>query len=464
MVHPLVGQNSTERVITFEEALSATFENNASIRAAESGVRAAEQQRRAAIGLRFPSIAVGGAYAWLGDDVAIDLNGVKQGVLKGAESLLPVLDPALGEAVQGLLGPIGRQNWEYVLQRRSVASIGGTITAPIFTGGRINVANRAARIGEKMAESELQGVRGILISQLVERYFGLLLSSHAVEVRRQVVEGIDRHLADAVALEKNGVIAASERLYVEYKASEARRNLQKAQLTERTAREALANTLGGVVAQPVTAMFVVEKPEDAALFATSALENSPLLHQAHLQEGLAREGVRLQRAEFFPQIAAMGAASFYNWQVSGMLPRWAIGVGANFKIFNGLRREYNYSAAKHTLRSAQAMVSKAEGDIVLLVESLHAEMISSLALLHSIEASIRFAEEYLRSKRAAFCQGMATSADLIDAELNLAGARIERLEAAYKFDVALARLLEASGLSQEFTNYIKRADARTITF
>lgn len=452
------------RVLTFEEALMVAGDNNMIIQAAESSVRAAGQERRAAIGLRAPTIAVSGAYTWLGDDVAIDLNGVKRGVVKGVEGLLPALDPALGQTLQGVLAPLSSRNWEFVLQRRSLASVGGTVTVPIFTGGRINVANRAARLGEKIARNELCGVRGNLITQLVERYFGVLLARHAVDVRRQVVEGLDQHLADACALERNGVIAASERLYVEYKVAEARRDLQKAQLTERTAGEALSNTLGGGVAMPVTAMFVVENPESEEFFTTMALENNTLLRQAQLQEQLARENVRLQRADFFPQVAAMGAASFYNWQVSGLVPRWAVGVGASFKIFDGLNREFRYSAARHTLRSVESLVAKAGSDVVLLVESLYAEMMNSLALLHSIEASMNFAQEYLRSKRIAFAEGMTSSSELVDAELNLAKARIERLEAAYRFDTALARLLEATGSSEEFVDYIKRDDARAITF
>lgn len=335
---------------------------------------------------------------------------------------------------------------------------------PIFTGGRINVANRVAQIDEKIAESELENLRGGLMAQLVERYFGVLLAHHAVEVRRQVAEGLARHLADARALENNGVIAASERLYVEYKVAEAERDMQRALLVERTAREALSNTLGGRDAQPITAMFVVEEPESVDFFVQQALDSNALLRQAHLQTDLARENVRLQRADFFPQVVAMGAASFYNWQVSGIVPRWAVGVGVNLKLFNGLTREYKYSAARHMLRKVESIVSKAESDIVLLVESSYAEMMSQLALLRSIEASMTFAEEYLRSKRVAFAQGISPSSELIDAELNLAKVRIERLETAYKFDVALARLLDVAGVGEEFTEYIGRVDARVISY
>ncbi len=459
-----VAQSTKTGMLSFDEALAITLENNMAVQAAEASVRAAEQERRAAIGLRAPTIAINGAYNWLGDDMAIDFNGIKDVVSKGAEVIIPTLEPGLGQALQGLAAPIFARNWEFVLQKRNLASIGGTISVPIFTGGRINVANRAAQIGKKMADRELQYVRRGLTTQLVERYFGVTLARYAVQVRHQVLEGIVKHLADAIALENNGMIAASERLYVEYKVAEAERELQKAQLEERTAQDALKNTLGGFSADPVTTIFVIDNPEDVSFFVRQALENNTLLQQAQLQEGLARENVRLQRADFFPQVAAMGAASFYNWQVSNILPRWAVGIGATFKIFNGLTREYKYSAAQHTLRGAESMVAKAESDIVLLVENLHSDMINQLSLLQSIDVSIAFAQEYLRSKNVAFAEGICSSTELIDAELNLAKVRIERLETAYRFDMALARLLEASGASEEFANYINRTDARAIIF
>ena len=42
--------------------------------------------------------------------------------------------------------------------------------------------------------------------------------------------------------------------------------------------------------------------------------------------------------------------------------------------------------------------------------------------------------------------------------------RTERLRAAYNFDLLLAQLLEAAGISDEFSAYARRADARPILF
>ena len=106
------------------------------------------------------------------------------------------------------------------------------------------------------------------------------------------------------------------------------------------------------------------------------------------------------------------------------------------------------------------MQDKAGNDISVLVEKLYNQMENYRTQMASIEASLAFAEEYLKTKNAAFLEGMSSSTDLIDAELNLT----ERIEAAYRYDVSLAQLLEAAGISDEFTAYMRRQDARRITF
>ena len=68
-------------------------------------------------------------------------------------------------------------------------------------------------------------------------------------------------------------------------------------------------------------------------------------------------------------------------------------------------------------------------------------------------------------KNAAFLEGMSSSSDLIDAELNLAGVRTERLQAAYNYDLLLARLLEAAGAgSDEIRPDARRNDAQAVLF
>ncbi|WP_418991403.1 TolC family protein [Alistipes sp.] len=457
----------TKRTLSLDEAIAVTLTENPAMKAAAYEERAAMQQRRAAIGLRMPQINVTGAYAYLGKDIGFDFNEMKGPAKEIAGQVLGsgLVPPELIPSIQGLLNPLMNADWFLKVQDRSLGFVGGEVTLPIWMGGKINAANRAAKINERTAAAEGDQTRNALVSELVERYFGLSLAMQVVEVRRQVVEGVRKHLQDAIALEQNGMLAQSELYYVRFKMAEAERELADAQLKMQTVSSALSNTLGQPNdCLPVTAMFLLERIEDLAYWQQLAAARNPLLNQVSLKRQLAEEGVRVQRADFLPQVAAMGGGSFYNYQVAGLVPRWAVGVGVNIKIFDGLNREYKYSAAKQTARRVGELQNKAGRDIAVLVEQLYNQLLNYRNQMVSIDASLAFAEEYLRMKNAAFLEGMSSSTDLIDAELNLAKVRAERLEAAYNYDLGLARLLEAAGISDEFPAYARRADARAILF
>ena len=466
---PALGLAQTgKQMLSLEEAIAVTLTENPAMKAASYEERAAQQERRAAIGLRMPQINVTGAYAYLGKDIGVDFNNLKAPTQEFAGKLLGsglITDPALLQGIQGLITPMLEADWFLKVQDRSLGFVGGEVTLPIWMGGKINAANRAAKINEKTAVEQGNQTRNALISELVERYFGLSLAEQVVTVRQQVVDGMRRHLEDALALEKNGMIAQSERLYVAFKLAEAERELANAKLQVQTIASALSNTLGRENEwQPVTAMFILSQIEELEYYQDLAEVRNPLLSQVSLKRQLAEEGVRAQRAEFLPQVAAMGGASFYNYQVTGILPRWAVGVGVNIKIFDGLSREYKYSAAKQTARRVGELQNKAGQDVAVLVEKLYNQLMNYHNQMISIDASLAFAEEYLRIKQAAFKEGMSSSTDLIDAELNLAGVRTERLQTAYNYDLLLAQLLEAAGISDEFPTYARRNDAQTIQF
>lgn len=461
-----------EVMLTFDQALLMTMDNNPQMAAQKFEQRAADLQRMSAVGLRFPRIDVNAAYAHLAKDidVDIDLNDIKPGVKDFALGLAGALEqqgitlpPELMTGAMKLFA----KDWgmSLGLQEKDVFTVGATLTVPLYMGGKINAANRAAQLNLKTVVKQGEQTANALVSELVERYFGLVLAEQVVKVRQQVVDGVGVHLHDAIALEEEGVIARGERLYAEYKLAEAQRELLAARLEVQTIRSALAATLNTPLeCIPVSGMFVTEDMPEVHYFKELAVLNSPLLQQVDLKRQLAEQNVKVQRAQFLPQLAALGAASLYDYQLSDMLPRWAVGATLSLNIFDGTSREHKYSAAKNTVRQVEALQVKAGNDIGVLVEKIYNQMKSYHDQMPSIEASIRFADEYLRIKNAAFREGMASSADVIDAQLNLAKVKTERMQAAYNFDLSLARLLEASGMSGEFPDYIRSVRSRQIRF
>ena len=200
------------QMISLEEAIAVTLTENPALKAAAYEERAARQERRAAIGLRMPQINLTGAYAYMAKDIGLDFNDMKGPVKELTGKILGsgiITDPALLQGIQGLLNPMMNADWFLTLQDQSLGFVGGEVTLPIWMGGKINAANRAAKINEKTAVEQGNQTRNALISELVERYFGLALATQVVAVRQQGVDGVKRHLEDARALAKNGMIAQS---------------------------------------------------------------------------------------------------------------------------------------------------------------------------------------------------------------------------------------------------------------
>ena len=442
-----MGAMAQNTFLTFDDALLLGMEHNPAIVASEYAEQAAHRERQAAIGLFMPKVSVKGSYAHLNRDVKIDFN-----------PMISSFSPILGEGLS-LLG----LDLSYTLQRRNSAFLSGDVVMPIFAGGKIWVANKAAKINEERTAEQSHQVRGALLVEIVERYFGVELARQGVAIREEVVEVVGQHLHDVAMLEKEGMAVESERLYAEYRLAEAERDLQRAKLQLETAQQALQTSLGAereVV--PSTPMFILSTIEPLEYFKAMAELHNPQLGEMNRVRELAKMNLRLHRADLFPEIVAMGGMLFCNYQLSPLVPRMAVGVGLNFKIFDGLHKEYKTSAARLQLRRVEALEQKAQQNRSLLVENLYNRVQSVLATVSAVDRAERFAEEFLRAKRNAFREGMTTATDVVDAALNLSRVKVERAQMAYELDVALARLLEASGMAELFSQYLRSKTAQSV--
>lgn len=459
--------------ISLQNALDMAFERNPAIEAAHYKILAGKRKQQAAIGMRFPQLSITGNYVHMGKNIAIDANHLKPSVVSSAKDLVAsglkdgIIPPSAAPLIEGALSGLAGADWSINLQQKNFGIIAGELTLPIFMGGRINIANRVAHIDRQIAEQQYDSTSNTLTTEVIERYFGLLVASNAIEVRELLVEAMQNHLQDAIIMEQSGIIARSERLFIEYKMAEAERELQEAQLRQKTIAEALSFTLNTDFEHsytPSSPMFFIATLPDVDYFKTQALNRNPQLAEIDLQRQLAKEDIHLKRAEFFPQIVALAGSSFYNYRVTPMFPRWAVGIGVELKLFNGLTREYNYAAACEQASMVEYLHQQARNEVLTLIESLYNGLRNCHNRILSLNSSISFAEEYLHNKRIAFTEGLTTATDLTDAELNLSKALIERIEAVYAFDVTLARLLQAAGISDSFCSYMNAKTAKIIEF
>lgn len=455
-----VAQEATERTLTIQEAIETSYRQNPIIEAQRLAGEAALFEKKSVWGLRLPRVSAAAAYTYMADDIkAFDLNPQKDKALDfiGQLELPYPIPPEVLQSIRGI-------DLSWTLQKQQFAVVGFTAVMPVYMGGKINAAVNVSKINIERSNVDAEKARIDLFAEVVERYYGLSLAQHVSEVRSEVAAGMQKHLHDAQKMEENGMIARTETLYAEMFFSKAQGEEQKARLQVGTVNKALATSLNQPGQYlPVTALFIVDSLKPLTHYQERTKLNSPLLKQVELTQRLAKEGVRAARSSLLPEVALMGAYDAWNYQLTDLAPKWAVGAAVKLRIFDGLGSEHKHTAAKRQVQQVEAMQVKAENDLMTLVEQLYNTIKASAAEVHALQSSVAFAESYLEAKEKAFAEGMAPSSEVVDAQLNLAAIRTERLTAAYAFDVALAQLLALSGETEEYTAFPYQPDYQIIS-
>jgi len=428
--------------VTFADARARMLSGNETARAAQEDVTERREERAAAKGLYWPRVELHAQATHLNDDIVLDLDPIRQ-VINNLHHLPSTLLPPFESTFQK--------------QRFWLSSL--SVTWPIYTGSRVQAANKAAALQLTDAEAAARQTAGALSSDLVRRYFGLRLALRARDVRARVLEGLDVHVTHAAALEREGQIARVERLHAEVARSEAERQLMASEHDVALARTALASLLASDAAiDPASGLFLLSEVGPLDAFVARAMENHPGLARLDAQRGRAAEAVRAEKAAWLPTVAAFGMRELHTDDLTIVSPTWAVGVAATFTLFDGMERGHRVAAARSRQARVGLLEARARRDITTLVEQKYRTMTKAREEFASLDRTRELAAEMLRVRQRAFEEGMATSLEVVDAQLALQGVQLQRLAAAYAFDVALAELLEAAGDADQFEAHRSHAD------
>ncbi len=430
-------QTSAPPALEWEQARQRLEQVSDALAAADAGVRNKEELQEATRLLRLPEITGEVRRLQFQKTLTLPLG-----------SLAPVAE------AYGIDSPLSftERDW----RTRPVV----TAVLPLYTGGLIPAAQRAAGAASEQASAEREAQRQSLTVQLAQAYFGQRLAEQAVVVRRDVRDGLNRHLSDAEKLEREGFATRAQRLQATVARDKAEREYQKTLNDLATLKAALATLLrsGGDV-QPLSPLFVQRTAlEPVTSFERTAQARQPQIARLRAIVAQAEQGVRVQQAKLKPTIFLFGQYDFRRRDEMLTDPDWAFGIGLKYTFLSPNSRPAQISAARAQQEQAEAGLREAENQVALGVRKAWNELETARQQFVLLDSSIAQADENLRLQELAFREGQATSLDVIDARLGLGGARVERAQAAYQYDIALAQLLEVSGQMDRFEDHRRRAD------
>lgn len=463
--------------LTFEQAREITWQNSHVLKQVGYLQQQRDQERNAARGLYFPNVGIMASAVLMSDPIHLDLTPVKNAITPLYQTLgtygkfgsVPgvsddVATQLIRQKMLSGLTEINNQEWDQVIQEKAFGVVAATVQWPIYAGGKIRAANKAAVVNQQDVNEISRQKQGELMSELVERYFGVSLANQVVNVRQAVYSGLQQHLDDAVKLEKEGLISRADVLHARVFHAQASRELSKAIQQKEIVGNALNATMSvgdTIRIEAISNLFYIDSIEPEAYFQSMSVSKNPLLGQVESKKKLAGQAYHAERSSFLPAVMLQGTYDIVNKDLSTYIPDWEVGIGLKWTLFDGTSRYAKVKAASLVMKQAEEYGMKAEDDISAMISKLYRELTISHDQLLELEHARTFAEEYLRARETEFNQEMTNSTEVIDARLALAQVNTERLQAMYNYDVTLARLLEYAGIPADFSSYATRADAKT---
>ena len=346
------------------------------------------------------------------------------------------------------LGGQGRPytyNWTF----QDIFSMGPNLTQTIYDFGRTASAVKQNREIVKASEQDLITTKQTIILNVKQAYFVVIQAQHLVEVAQDVVKQTKQHLDQAQGFYQAGtqpkiyvtnaeVALANAQLFL----IQSRNNYQVAQVTLNTAmglRQDLRYEIEDNLAY---------KPREitlAEILDTAYVKRPELIQFKALERG-QEATIKLAKAGYYPILS--GNASYLLRSTGFDDPfYWDLFLGASlsFPLFSGFSTPAQIAQGQATLRSLQAQQENAKLNIRLEGEQAYLGLKVADEQVKATEKAVSQAQENYDLASGRYQVGVGSPLEITDAEVSLATARANNIQALYNYKTAESRIEKAMG-------------------
>jgi outer membrane protein TolC len=335
---------------------------------------------------------------------------------------------------------------------------------PIFTAGRADALERAARAERSAAGADLEAARADLRLEITRAFWALVTAGEAEQVLARAVDSMDAHLRDLRVRLDQGLIPPNEVLSAEAQRSRERllaiearnaRAIAEAELRRLIGDDGLAGPSTGLAQGIAPAVDSFERMAPPAVDASALLGQAQALRPerraladraaaAHARAAAIEAGGR-------PQIAVNGGYD-YARPNPRIFPRidewhdsWDVSVNVSWSLWDGGRRRAEQVEAAAGARALDARATDFDRHLAFEIRQRWLEAQSAQAAIDAAGDGVRAAVEARRVVAERFAAGVATSTDVLDAETAVLQAELDRTRAVANARLTVARLDRAIG-------------------
>jgi outer membrane protein len=330
----------------------------------------------------------------------------------------------------------------------------------VYAGGRVTAALRAAKLTDQIAVLDFQRTVADTVLDVRKAFYQILLNKALVTVREQSVRLLEEQLQDAQHRFDAGAVPRFNVLRAEVELANAKPPLIRAQNDLRLSREALVKLLAidsREQRQDFTPInFTGELTYEHRAWSLAdalaqAVARRPEYQQAEKRVSLTKENIKVAAAGYKPEISVFGDYgihdSLFGNEIDDTRNGWTAGARASWSLFDGMLTRGKVTQARAEHAKTELDYEDARRSIELEVRQAYSVYLQALELIEASKKTVEQGEESLRLADARFRAGTGTQLDVLSAQTALTDARSNEIQALHDYNVALATLERATGMT-----------------
>ncbi len=357
------------------------------------------------------------------------------------------------------LDPDVRNDWESI---HPFSQLEVEVLQPIYTWGELGGNISAARHGVDVEEAAVDRKELEVALRAAEMYYNVLLTNELLRLTERTGDVLEQAKREIERLRDEGSsdMDDADLFQVEITEQEYRRSVVEVTQKRLTARMALARQLllpDGTVVVPETDVLTpfAFAPEPLEAYLGRSQQGRPELAQGRAGLAASEALVRVARSNYFPKLFfgfsttlryAPGRVRQPNPFVSDPFR------GSSARTGFGLRQQLNFFQTRARVEQARAQreevrfqLEGAEQLIRFEVEQAYRNLLIAQAALDAQGESLTISKEWLRVEYINFDLELGSTENLVKAVRANLELEARYYEAVQKYNVAVLRLLAASG-------------------
>lgn len=398
---------------TLEEAMAAAYNNNPTLLARRSALRATDESVAQAISGWRPTVQFNGEVG-------------KSFIASSVES------------------SSGTRESDQTVTPRSAAV---SVSQPLYTGGRVSAAVESAEDSVLAGRADLANTEQAVLLEVATSYLNVLRDGAVLELNTKNVQVLRRQLEAAQDRFRVGEITKTDVAQAEARLSRAIADRVRAAGTLEATRAAYQNAVGHLPEQLQPPKPVLNLPVSSGEVVALAADENPAVIAAAWAARAAEAGVDQIVGELYPR-ASLNAtfAKSIDQSTRGVESDVAEAtLAVTVPLYESGSVYSRVRGQKHTANQRRIQVYEARRNAVEAAKAAWETWQAAKARIESLSAQIRAAEIALEGVQREAQVGSRTVLDVLDAEQELLDSRVNLVVAQRDEKVAAFQILQATG-------------------